>query len=238
MVGDPSDSGTEASKEIRKLANDKKKMLRVITFLKDGMIAINDAFDTFSSTMKDFSSSLKKVQKDLKGVFDEDNIEYLSASVEMQEMGSGKYKRQAANTLAQLLMGKTDVTVSATSSQPASTSASPAAPSAGPPTKGPPSSEPPTKGPPSSGPPTKGPPSSGPPTKGPPTKGPPSSGPPTKGPPSAGPPSAGLPKAPPAPSAGPPGNAPKVSKSQLNTAFIRNEMMSALNDLKSVLGKK
>jgi len=220
----------DVQKEKKKIATDKKKMIRVITFLKEGMDAITDSFDAFSDTMKEFSSSLKRAQKDLKGVVDEESLAYYSADIEIESGGGKKYKKHAANTLAQLLFGKENVEVSTTSTGQVAVESAPKTPtmpsSSGPPTQGGPPSRggPPTKaGPPSSGAPT----SSGPPTKG----GPPSrGGPPTKAgpPPPKLPPTSGAPKTP---------TMPKVTQGQISADSIRNEMLNALGDLKKVFRK-
>lgn len=197
----------DIQKEKKKIAADKKKMIRVISFLKEGMDAITDSFDTFSDTMKEFSSSLKRAQKDLKGVIDEESLAYYSADIEIEGAGGKKYKKKAANTLAQLLFGKENVQVSTTSAEPVAVGSAP-------PISGPPKA--PTM-PSRSGPPTK----SGPPSR---------SGPPTKSAPPAPvlPPTSGAPKTP---------TMPKVTQGQISADSIRNEMLSALGDLKKVFKK-
>ena len=88
-------------------------MIRVIDFLKGGMTAISDAFESFTDTMKDFSNSLKRAQKDLKSVFDEESFAYYSSTEGIETQGGGGVKKLAVNTLAQLLLGQEEISVSA-----------------------------------------------------------------------------------------------------------------------------
>jgi hypothetical protein len=222
-----------SDKGLKRFASDKKKMLRVITFLKEGIDAINDSFDSFTSTMKDFSNSLKRAHKDLKDVFDEENINFLTNSFETGNYKQKGIKTKAASTLAQLLTGQSKVQVTP-SPQPIGAqinSGSQGAPilSSVPPSAGePPKSGPPSRGgPPSAG----GPPKSGPPSRGGPPSagGPPKSGPPSRG----GPPSAGSPV-----NSGSLGDIPQsMPPGKINSKHIRNEMQDALKSLRHVLKK-
>ncbi len=101
-------------KEIKRLASDKNKLFQVITFIKDGMNNLSSSFENFSSMIKDFSNGISRAMKDLKVLFDEDYIRSLENTDGSDSLETRKVKTKAASTLAQLLLGKSNVSVSTT----------------------------------------------------------------------------------------------------------------------------
>ncbi|MGM0470467.1 MAG: hypothetical protein ACQERB_16925, partial [Promethearchaeati archaeon] len=185
------------------MPSEKKKISRVIDFMKKGLTSLADELEETVKNINSFIDSLQKAEKDLKGISIE-KVTTVSTSSQQVVAPTSDAKSTAANTLFSLLSGSQ---AGAGISQPATAQSSglkaptlggPKAPSAGPPKA--PSSGPPKA--PSAGPPKKSnlppapKPSAGPPKA--PSAGPPKA--PTSGPPST-PASSGPPKA---PTSGPP----------------------------------
>ncbi|TFF93284.1 MAG: hypothetical protein EU543_03975 [Promethearchaeota archaeon] len=232
------------------MPSEKKKISRVIDFMKKGLTSLADELEETVKNINSFIDSLQKAEKDLKGISIE-KVTTVSTSSQQVVAPTSNAKSTAANTLFSLLSGSQ---AGAGIPQPATAQSSglkaptlgpPKAPSAGPPKA--PSSGPPKA--PSTGPPKKSnlppapKPSAGPPKA--PSSGPPkapSAGPPkapTSGPPST-PASSGPPKAP--TSAGPPA-APRAPATSPATApkaggglsSLRDEMLDELNRLKKIM---
>jgi len=236
--------------------SEKKKISRVIDFMKKGLTSLADELEETVKNINSFIDSLQKAEKDLKGISIE-KVTTVSTSSQQVVAPTSDAKSTAANTLFSLLSGSQagagvpQPATAQSSGLKAPTLGAPKAPSSGPPKA--PSSGPPKKSnlppapKPSAGPPKA--PSAGPP-KAPSSGSPkaPSAGPP-KAPssgspkaPSAGPPkapSAGPPKAP--TSGGPPSAAPGVPtpaaapKAGGGLSSLRDEMLDELNRLKKIM---
>jgi hypothetical protein len=207
------------------MVSDKKKINRVLEFLKKGLISLSDELGDTVKNINDFVDSLKKAEKDLKGVSVKETVQTVSTSSKQVVTTGSSAKASAASTLFSLLSGgKTSTPAQATASQ---------APAAGPP-------KPPSAGPPKA--PAAGPPK--PPSAGPPKA--PAAGPP-KAPAAETPktPAAGTPKAPvtpPKPPAAGPPSAPATPPSPTTSSVeggglssLRDEMLGELDRLKKIM---
>ncbi len=205
------------------MVSEKKKLNRVISFLKKGLVGLTDDLEETVKNIKAFIESLNKAEKDLKEVTIKEEVQTVSTSSAQVVAPSTTVKTAAASTLFSLLSGSQ---VSPLPAPPGSISAS-AAP------------KPPSSGPPSA------PPGAGPPRA--PSGGGPPRAPPGGGPPSAPPRAPNLPPAPTLPGAGPPrappGGAPQMSpqappmaaKPGGGLSSLRDEMLDELNRLKKIM---
>ena len=215
---------------------EKKKINRIISFLKKGLTSLADECDTFVKGINDFITSLTKAQRDLKEVPLEGEVQTVSTSSKKVIATPGAAKTAAAGTLFALLSGTPGAASAATA--PAAVSGAPKPPGGGGPPKAPAKAGPPSA-PAKAGPPSRGgnlPPA----PKLPPT----GSGPP-KAPGGAAPtpPGAGAPKPPggaapkaPGSMAGPPGGTPAAAAAAGGgLSSLRDEMLEELTRLKKIM---
>ena len=204
---------------------EKKKINRVINFLKKGLISLSEELEETAKGINDFITSLSKAQKDLKEVPDEGEFQTVSTSSKKVVATPGAAKTVAASTLFTLLSGTSGAAPAApaAASAPAAVSAAPKPPGGG----GPPSVK--------AGPPIA--PGAGPPSRGgnlpPAPKLPPTgSGGPPKAPAMAqrapSPPGGGAP-----PKA--PGGTPATAQAGGGLSSLRDEMLEELTRLKKIM---
>jgi len=223
------------------MVSDKKKINRVLDFLKKGLISLSDELGDTVKNINDFVDSLKKAEKDLKGISISETVKTVSTSSKQVVTTGSNAKASAASTLFSLLSGgKTSTPAQTTASQapaagPPSAPAAetPKAPAAGPPKA--PAAETPKA--PAAGPPKA--PAAGPPNA--PAAEPPKA--PAAGPPSA--PPAETPKAPVTPpkppAAGPPSASTTPSTPTTSSveggglSSLRDEMLGELDRLKKIM---
>ncbi len=207
------------------MVSDKKKINRVLDFLRKGLTSLSDELSDAVKNINDFIDSLQKAEKDLIGISVSEAVQTVSTSSKQVVTTASNAKVSAASTLFNLLSGGRSSPAAPTTASLAPVAGPPKAPAAGPPKA-------PAAGPPK--PPTAGPPKA-------PAAGPPK--PPTAGPPSV--PASGPPKAPVTPPkppvAGPP-SAPTTSATPSTTqveggglSSLRDEMLGELERLKKIM---
>ena len=219
------------------MVSEKKKISRVISFLKKGLSGLADELEGTVKGINEFLASLSKAQKDLTEMPTESEVQTVSTSSKKVVATTGTAKTVAASTLINLLSGAPGEgsqqipTPAATAAAP---SGAPKPPGGGPPKV--PSGDGPPKAPAGGGPPTRNgnlppapklPPSAGG-GAGPPVA-PASSGAFAKRPstPSAG----GPPKAP----SGPPGGVATAATPGGGLGSLRDEMLEELTRLKKIM---
>ena len=227
---------------------EKKKINRIISFLKKGLTSLADECDTFVKGINDFITSLTKAQRDLKEVPLEAELQTVSTSSKKVVATPGAAKTAAAGTLFALLSGTPGAASAASAAPAAAAAAAPAAPAAVSGAPKPPGGGGPPKAPAKAGPPSA-PAKAGPPSRGgnlpPAPKLPPTGSGPPKAPGGAAPtpPGAGAPKPPggaapkaPGSMAGPPGGTPAAAAAAGGgLSSLRDEMLEELTRLKKIM---
>ncbi|MFW9898985.1 MAG: hypothetical protein ACFFDO_06965 [Candidatus Thorarchaeota archaeon] len=138
------------------MVSEKKKINRVITFLKKGLSGLADELEGTVEGINEFIKSLSKAQKDLKEIPIESEVQTVSTSSKQVAATHGEAKTAAASTLFTLLSGSPEgeqaiPTPTAAVAAPSGASE----PSGGGPPKAPSGSGPP-KAPAKAGPPSRG----------------------------------------------------------------------------------
>ncbi len=138
------------------MVSEKKKLNRVINFLKKGLEGLADELEGTVKGINDFIDSLKKAQKDLKEIPAELELKTEStSSKKVAAANIGTVKTAAASTLFNLLSssgGGVETSTAAVSAAGTPSGGPPTAPPGGGPPKAPPGGGPP-KAPPGGGPP-------------------------------------------------------------------------------------
>jgi len=211
------------------VVSEKKKMNRVISFLKKGLVGLTDELEDTVKNIRGFIESLNKAEKDLKEVEITEEVKTVSTSSTHVVAPQTNVKTAAASTLFSLLSGspQTGSAPPIIASPATAPPAPPRAPSSGPP-RAPPGGGPP-RAPPSSGPPRAPPGGGGPPRA--------SNLPPAPRLPSAPPGGGGPPRAPPGGGGPPPMSpqAPIAPKPGGGLSSLRDEMLEELNRLKKIM---